>query len=381
MAETFATIIGSLNQARIVELANQPVDRGEYLLESVLPEERVADFTARTGSFKVIPVMAGLVGMDSPYTPGGYFEATSFTQGTIKSALRIELPEAFQREVMQMAQQIQLGNVAGNLRDYLLDRFLNWLEVGGEQGLLDRREYTRGLALSTGQIQTTEGDGENKKTIAIDFELPASNRPAKFTAANGFGGTTSQFKSVVRTARRALRGGLRAIVMSDDTLNMILDNPAHGFVVTAESLSPQGNIRTVQVQTAVYQGGQTITPAIDRDVNATLTLIGYSRTVNLRTTAGTLIETQAFPDGVVSFIGNNSRLSRQTVQGGVVQRINALGYTHIAPTVEGGLVPGVYLNAYVDPNRPWEIRAHGAQNFLPILEEPKALYIAQTDMA
>lgn len=380
MNESFYSISAALSQARLTELANQPVDTGELLLASFLPEERVADFTARTGGFKVIPVMAGLVGMDSPYTPGGTFEATVFSEGTIKSALRTEMPEAFIREVMQMAQQIQLRNVDGDLRAYLIDQFLNWTDVIGNQGLSDRREYTRGLALSTGMIQTTEGDGKNKKTIAIDFGVPAENKPAKFTGANGFGGTTSQFKGAIRSARRRLKGGIRAVVMSDDTLQMILDNPAHGFVVTAENVSPQGNIRTVQVQTALYQGGQTVAPAIDRDVNATYTLIGYSRTVNLRTTAGTLVETQAFPDGVVSVIGNNTRVARATTQGGVVQRINALGHTHIGPTVEGGLAPGMFLNAFVDPKTPWQVDLQAAQNFLPLIETPSQLYLIQTDV-
>ncbi len=378
--DTFATISAALRQGRLIELANQPVDPGEALLVNFLPEERIADFTARSGAFKVIPVMAGLTGMDSPYTPGGTFEGTSFVEGTIKATIRTEMPEAFIREVMQMAREIQLGTVEGTTRDYLAFQFLNWLEAVGDQGLADRREYTRGLAISTGAMITAEGTGQNRKTISIDFGVPAENKPAKFTAANGFAGTTSQFLAVARQARRRLKGGLRAIIMSDDTLQMILDNPAHGFVVTAERLSPQGNIRTVQVQRAVFQGGQTITPAIDRDVNATLTLIGYSRTVNLRTDSGTLVETQAFPDGVVSFVGNNTRVARTTSQGGVVQRVNALGYTHIAPTVEGGLAPGIFLDAFVDPKEPWQVRAHGAENFLPVLEAPSQLFIAQTDV-
>jgi hypothetical protein len=58
----------------------------------------------------------------------------------------------------------------------------------------------------------------------------------------------------------------------------------------------------------------------------------------------------------------------------------ALGYTHIAPTVEGNGLPGRWADLGTPDERPWELRGRGVSNVLPVIENPDKLVVLHTEM-
>lgn len=360
---TLQMILQQLSRADFFDLANAPVNEGDYLLASVLPEQRRGTYQTTVGRLKVITTMAGETGMDSPYAPLGGLEVGVDQKPTAKYTGQTVLGEEDQRHLQEMVNQIRLGNIAGNDTDFVRNFLLNWLRKVVAQSFTDRNEVLRGEVLTTGQLVLRGG--------TIDFGVPSDNKKA-YTGNDAFGGSASKFWQAIREGNRII-GGVRARLMSFDTLDMILDNDANKIAVVNETRSPNGLVRTVQIRKLVNNGAQ-----FSSDVRDSTTLIAYNRKALLKNAAGGFIEQQVVPDGVIATIGQNDV---DTIdQNGTIIRRPGLGYTHIGPTIEGEGRPGVYLNAYTPQGRAWQAVAEGAENVMTPLQAPEKLLITTTEM-
>jgi hypothetical protein len=75
--------------------------------------------------------------------------------------------------------------------------------------------------------------------------------------------------------------------------------------------------------------------------------------------------------GKLLYVGNNRRSGYRVGEGSTPDPIRdqALGYTHLAPTVESGGAPGRWAQLVTPQLQPWELHAMGAENGLPVRED------------
>lgn len=370
---TFYDFTRNANPLEISQLANTRPATGEYLFPAILPVTLKPTYDAKTGTMKVISTMAGMVGMDSPYPEGSFIDGSDFREGTLKIAQAVSLDEGTIREVQAFMAQQGLGNVAPD--QIISNTALNLYEKGVIQALDDTEEYLRAQALTTGAINWTF----NGKTVSVDYGVPAENKPAARTGTAGYGGTASKFWDDVRLARKQLRS-VRAFVTDFDTLDMIIANDANKITVVSETESAQGNIRTVTLRRSV-RNAEGITVGFDQDARGTVTLIAYGREGKVIAPAapgGTA--TVAFvPAGKMVAIANNNADNLLSLDG-TPTPTNALGYTHVGPTVENNGALGRWGRIYTPEARPWQLRAEGVANVLPVIEDPSKLMIFTTDV-
>src|SRR6185436_2771739 len=97
--------------------------------------------------------MAGLVGMDSPYPPGGTVELSSFLENSAKIATTNTLTEGALRQLQAMMRQMQFDGTLSN--DFLAQEALNFLQKVVIQALMDTDEWLRGQALVYGLLNWT----------------------------------------------------------------------------------------------------------------------------------------------------------------------------------------------------------------------------------
>ena len=80
---------------------------------------------------------------------------------------------------------------------------------------------------------------------------------------------------------------------------------------------------------------------------------------------------QFAPSGKLLYVANNRRNGYRVGEGSTPDPVRdmALGYTHIAPTVEGNGAMGRWGRLYVPETAQWSIRAEGVTNGLPVRED------------
>lgn len=374
----FYGITSAMNQASITQLANTRPAASSYLLAAILPPIQRATYEAKSGRMRVISTMAGMVGMDSPYPEGSFITGDTFSENTLKIAQAVSMPEARTREIQAMIQSLGLGAVPADPQAILTNALLNLYEKGVLQALDDTEEWMRAQALTTGRIDWTFAGNK----VSVDYGLGAESKPATRTGAQGYGAASSTFWADIRAARKYLKS-VRVFLMSGDTLDMILDNNAHQIVVQSDTESQDGMQRTVTIRRAIYNEQGTAAIALDRDARNSVTLVAYNRlgTVlaptkdNPRQTA----QVQFIPDGTIVAVGNNQIDNILSLDGTPTQQ-NALGYTHIAPTVEGQGTIGRWGRIYTPQERPWAARAEGVANVLPVIEAPEKLMLLTSEV-
>lgn len=362
-ALTVQTILNTMTPQDFFALANQPVPESEYVLLSVLPEERRATYEAKSGSFKVITTPAGETGMDSPYTPVGGLELNAFSSPIAKWTAETLMTEEMQRELQQMVINIRAGVITGSGLDYIRNFIVNWLQKVIRQAFTDRYELMRGEVLTTGKLALRGG--------TVDYLLPAANVFAQRTGTQAYGAGDSMFWADMRRAD-AIIGNTRARIMSMNTLHRIIDSQADRVAVTSETTSAGGNIKTITIRRLIG-ANQTLST----DVREGYTLIGYRRTVTIKV-GKAYAQQQVIPDGKIAVVGSNDIMVTAT-DGTVITR-PGLGRTHIGPTVEGDGQPGIWLNAYTPQGRPMHAIAQGASNGLVALDRPEGLVILSTEL-
>lgn len=359
----FAAALAALGVGAAFRIANEARVAGSYLFQTFLPERKKFTYNVTAGNMTVRTTMAGLVGMDSPYPPGGLVELTTFLENTAKIAIETPMTEQAQRELQDMLLRLGLrgdSNTEAHAREAL-----NFLDKVIVQALIDVTEWLRGQALLD-QLNWTFGG----KTLQVTYGVPTLHKITR-AGADGYGGTTSKFWTDLRTLRSKLKGNVRAIVAHSETIDMIRYN-------TANNLAAVSDVGGVFRFRKLNANGQFTADAAD-----VVEMIAYDLEAEILDLAnpGATTVIPFMPRGKILGIGQNTRSGYQVGAGSTPDPLDAqaLGYTHLAPTVEGG-VPGRWAQMFTPENQPWQLRARGAQNVLPVVENPEKIVVLTTDM-
>lgn len=361
----FALALAALGTGAAFRIANEARTAADYVFATFLPEIPKTSYSITSGNMTVRATMAGLVGMDSPYPPGGMIELSTFMERSAKIANEVTLTEQAIRELQDML--LRLGQTGGDSTETLAREALNFLDKVVVQPHLDTMEWMRGQALLD-QLNWTFGG----KTLQVSYGVPAANKVTHRTGTAGYGGSASTFWSDLRTLRRLLKNNVRAIVAHSETIDMIRYNSANAIA----TISQVGSVYTMRKLNAQGQFTQ--------DVGDQFVMIAYDKEGDMMDLADTskTIKVPFMPKGKILGIAENTRSGYSVGEGSTEDpnRENALGYTHIAPTVEGGGRPGRWSDLFTPERAPWQLVGRGVTNGLPVIEAPDKIVVLSTEM-
>lgn len=356
--------LGSNSSFRLINGARTPAN---YLFQQILPERNMTTYEVKSGSMTIRALMAGLVGMDSPYPEASAIETSTFLERSAKIALAVRFPEAALRVLQDMVMRLQISG--GNAVQAVVQEVLNFQQKLLIQPHWDTAEWLRGQAL-LGSIDWTF----NGKNLAVDYGIPTANILATRTGTAAYGGTASAFWSDVRAANKLLRYNRRAIIMHSDTFDVIIANAANNITVLAQSPTSA----TIQMNVVDAAGNRL--PSSDARDRVDIVLYSLEGEVLDLANANATIRIPFIKPGKVLFLGNNTGTGYQVGAGSQVPQDYELGYTHIAPTVEGGGAAGRWARVYTPEGQPWSLVGEAVANELPVIEAPEKIVVATTDM-
>lgn len=373
MLFNFAEALATLGTNAAARIANAARPAGNLLFSTLLPERNMPDYHVEAANMTVRSTMAGLVGMDSPYPPGGIVELSTFLEQSAKTAIENTLTEGALRQLQNLMREMQYNGSLSN--DFMVNEALNFLQKVIIQAHLDTSEWLRGQALVYGLINWTF----NKKNLYVNYGIPTANfLTARTDSSNdSYSDSASAFWTDVIAARRLLRYNVRTAIMNSATMDKIVGNSVNNL----ELLSQTNSMFTVRKYRTV--GGNTVP---ESDSRYTMNFVVYDEeTEILDTTAGSLGRTQTvkfMPDGKILFVGQNTYNGYRVGQGSTDSPRNdlELGYHHIAPTVEGNGASGRWARLYTPEGFPMQIRGQGVCNELPVITAPDKIVIATTEL-
>jgi len=346
-----------------------------YLLETLLPEMPKPDYYVESAYMLIRATMAGLVGMSSPYPPGGVIEASTFLEKSAKIANAVTLEEEPLREIQQILRN--KGLTGDGRKQFLMNEALNFMEKVIVQGHMDTAEWLRAQTLFTGKIQWTF----NKKELDIDYGVPASHFGTNRTGNDRYNAdhADNKFWTDHYAALKALRYNVRAIIAHTDTVLAIINTDR-----LKVDVSQTGNVFTLRRYRTRGNG-----EILSGDTRDSLSIIAYDLEGEVLDPADTskTKRVQMAPSGKLLYVANNRRNGYRVGEGSTPDPIRdqALGYTHVAPTVEGNGAMGRWGRMYVPEHAQWSISAEGVSNMLPVREDVTATeaktYVSSTDLA
>jgi hypothetical protein len=367
----FAAALADLNRQApggdaAFALANGARTPADYLFQTLLPNISMMGYSVASTNMTVRSTMAGLVGMDSPYPPGGIVQVSKFLEQTAKIAIHTKLNEQTLRLLQELVVRMFMAGQPTN--EVAANEALNFLEKVIIQPLLDTEEWLRSEVINFGAINWAYG-------------VPGANFLTTRTGGDHYGGATSKFWTDMYLLQQRLKGRVRMMVAHPDTMQLALYNEANGLVQVG------GDGRTsIQVRRWARNTAGASTPGVfSPDARDTVTVMLYDREaeiLDINNPGGTIV-VPFQPRGRIVAIGDVQNTGYVPGQGSQDENLDPrrLGYTHIAPTVEGGGRIGRWSQLYVPENAPWELHGRGAENLLPVLERPDAIAVASTDMS
>jgi hypothetical protein len=358
-------------------LANEARPNADYLFNRYLPERMDVSYDVSSASMKIRSTMAGLVAMDSPYPKGGAIEMSDFHERIAKFAIEMNFTEASQRKLQEIAMQI-LGR-GGNPISTIIQNLLNFTDKLLVQPQLDSAEYLRGRALQNGAISWTFGDLK----LEVDYGIPAAGFLTSRTGNDAYIGSASKFWTDVRAIKQYLKYDVEAILVHPDTMDAVISNSVNNIEVTAQTDNSMSLSRIV----LGANGGE----KLSKDARDSVTLIAYGKEAEVLDTAnpGSTVNVKFIDPGKMVGIGRNNGAKAFILQNGVDEGggppdpnlANALGYTHVGPTVEGDGRPGRWARIFRPEGRPWGIVGQSVSNQLPVIEAPEKICIATTTIS
>jgi hypothetical protein len=371
---SFNEAIDALGRNAGFRLINGVRPPSSYLLETLLPEQDRTSYYVDSSNMTIRATMAGLVGTSSSYPPGGVVEASTFLEKTGKIGNEITLEEEPIREIQEL---LRNNGLAGDQRkEFLMTEVTNFYNKVVVQGQMDTAEWLRSEALFKGKIDWKF----NKKHLDVDYNVPSTFFGTHRTGNDRYNAenAANKFWADHYSALKALYYNVRAIIAHTDTILQIIntnqldvDVSQNGNVFTLQRWRSRGNIER--------KSG---------DSRDSLQLIAYDlegEIIDPTDTAKT-IRLQFAPTGYLLYVANNRRNGYRVGEGSTSdpQRDAALGYTHLAPTTEGG-TPGRWGRVFVPQDAQWSVRGEGASNILPVREDVTATqaktYVLSTDLA
>lgn len=366
----FATALSALGPDAPFVYANGVRPPQWYLFNSLLPEMNEPTYSVDGGSMTVLSTMAGLAALDSPYPPTGLTQVSTFVEKVPKVANYVTLPE----EAIRRMQGILRDLGQNDSIDFIQNEVLNFLEKVIMQGHFDTFEWLRAQALLNGQIDWTF----NNMNLNVDYGIPAANILTTRTGTAAWDSTASAFWDDIALLQAALHYNVRAFVLHPNTMSKILDNSVN-------------NIELIQF-TDLQNGTQTYTftrligttERRDSDQRRTIQLIAYGLEAEVMNPSGP-DGTQKLPfmqEGKILAVANAGRTGYRVGEGATDDplRSGSLGYTHIAPTVEGGGQMGRWAQLFTPENMPMQLHGRAVTNGLPVIETPEKIAIASSDL-
>jgi hypothetical protein len=365
---SFAPVIASLGPDaafRIINTARPPQD---YVFEGFLPERQKPGYYVRGGSMTIRSTMAGLVGMDSPYPETGLMEVSTFLEQSAKIANKVTLTEQAQRDLQDL--MLRLGQ--DQQLEAMRTTVLNMVDKLITQAHLDTFEYLRGQCLTKGAIDWSM----NGKRVQVDYGIPTANKFAQRTGTARYGGSASVFWADHLAALSILKR-VRAIVGHPDTINQIISNPANNIVLTNQDALGGASFVRATDSTRLVQSA---------DARERLTIIPHSAEGEILDPAnpGKSILVPFMSTGYLIYVGEPTPRGFEVGLGSAAEGPTTgleLGYTHIAPTVEGQGRMGRWGDVYTPQTEPWQVVARGVTNGLPVLEAYDRVVILSTAMS
>lgn len=370
--------IENLEQSSVFELANQARPPADYLFNAVLPSLNMDTYDVTNSTMTIRTTMAGLSGMDSKYSPGGASETSEMSGRTGKITITSELPEQFLRQLQNML--MRLTAMSQDTAMAIQETGLNFVNKVIVQAILDREEWLKGQALFTGGLDWTF----NGKTLSADYGIPAENFLAARTGNDRYGGSTSKWWEDYYAAQEILGWKVTACIMHPTTLKTIM---ANAEVLNLQFIAADPATNQFMFQRIVSRGGNSVLSADPRDI---ITIIAYNKEGEIwdLDNPGQTTKVPFCPPGGVLWVGERiDSASNVFVVGAgstdetLLESPVLLGYGHVAPTVEGGGLPGRWSRLYVPEERPWTLAADGVSNFIPVIQAPDRIVIGTTDLA
>ena len=363
----FTPILKDLGPDFGFRIANEAKMPDRYAFNRILPERTLPRYDVKSGSMTIRPTMAGLVGMDSPYPPGGNISVSKFLEETAKIANSIPLTEVALRDLQAFLQGLT-GNATAS-KELLAQTVLNFTRKVVVQAHYDTMEYLRGQALLFGEIDWTF----NGIALTVDYGVPAGNLFATRTGTSAYGGSASTFWADHRAARKLLKHNVQEILMHADTWDEILGNDVNKIQVISETGS-QFRIRRLigTNERESTDARDTLTISLYSDYGAVLDPADTKKTIDV----------DFLPPGKILYVGRNNDNGFRIGEGPTEDpdAARALGYTHIGPTVEGG-TPGRWARTFTPQTKPWMLVGEGVTNGLPVIDAPKKIVVLSTDLA
>lgn len=356
-----ANLISQVDRDVAFELANSVPD-GEMLWAEFLPEVTQDSYRIEDAEMHVYSTMAGIVGRDSPYPPGGVVRAQEFKEDILKWAVETALGEQDMVKLMQLAQKIG-RNGAPNVR--VVETLLNLEDKIIGQGLRDAMEWMRGQVLQTGILTMTFG----QKTVSIDFGIPAANKLSRLNLGAGSWYTSgSTLWDDIEIIRQKLDRRVLAMVMTENTATQIFNQAANNVQVVQTARTRYTSRYSLRRVAASLVAG-----SIPEDFRSSFDIITYDRTATVYDPNGAdgMQHIPMMEDDAVVVLG--APTGRLFDIGSTELPEHALGRTAVGPTVEGGGVPGRWTRLYTPEHNPARVIAQGASNALAYLREPRRI--------
>lgn len=356
----------------VFRIANQMRPSADYLFNTLLPERNETDYIVEAGNMTVRATMAGAVGMDSPYPPTGLVEASTFLEKAVKLGNHSKLTEANLIRLQRILTSLQVNG--GNSKEALAREALNFLDKVIIQPHFDRAEWMRAQALVNGELDWTFNDLE----VKVGYGIPSENFLSTRTGNDAWDGSTSQFWADISLLYQRLRYQVRAFIVHPDTLLAITTNTANNLeIVNQQMFAAGGSATTVRRLLGNNERPST-------DFRETVTLIAYGDEGEIIDTSnpGKTVRVPFMPQKKILAIGTAGRRGYVVGQGATNDPRDdfALGYTHVAPTVEGGGVPGRWAQLYTPEHLPMQLHGRAASWVLPVVENPALVAVASSQI-
>lgn len=372
----FADALAALGPGVALQMANQARPAPDYLFNTFLPERGVPDYMVRSGTMTIRTTMAGMVGMDSAYPKGGQVELSTFAQQAAKFAIQAPLNEGILRQLQMLVMRDLVPGGAGQgvATERVAQTALNFLDKVIIQAHLDLFEWLRGKALTTGGLDWDQ----NGIHLVVDYGIPAAQKLTKRTGTAAWDSSASKFWEDIGLIYKYLgvwNPSLR-IIAHPTTVEAIIGNDVNKVIVVAQD---QGSVRLQK-----FSGS---TERFMGDARNTVTITIYAKEAEVYDLAnpGKTKKIPFMPSGLLLAVAPTGNLN-QFVVGAGTQQPNPLaelelGYTHLAPTVEGGGAPGRWSRLYTPEGRPWELVGEGVANGLPCIQVPERIVVGSSEIA
>jgi hypothetical protein len=361
----------NLDHREVLRVVNSARPPSSYLFAKYLPERQEVDFDIQSATIRVVPTMAGVVGMDSPYPEGGAILSSRVTGEIAKMAIQVSLNERDKRKMYQML--LRLGNGAQSTQ-YMVTTLLNFADKVLGQSQLDRREWLRGRALIDHSIDWTF----NSKNVKVDYGIDSKYRLTARTGNDGYGGSASKFWADITSAKKLLKYRVAAIIAHPDTWEMVRANSVNKARVI--NLNEEtGDMEIVRVV------GTTETSDTDPTYRVKCIAYGLEGSVYDPANPEAVVNVPFINPGEIVVIGRGVAQgfnvgAAAVDEGATPNEVKPLGYHHIAPTDEGGYALGDWGRIYTPDNAPNKIIGQSVSNNMPVLEADNQVVRLKTDM-